>query len=207
MKNGYLKQNSCFGLLGSFHFVLPVLFFFANVTVCFTINQTQDYSLDEVKKVYHLIRMIEEKQAVGISGRHSDSVEVTESEFNSYIAYRIETESEEVMKKLKFKFLGDDTLEGMIYFDLREQNLPKLLRPEMTFYFRGVLESKDGAVRLNLKELYLERQKIQPLLIDLVFSIAAKINETEAGSINDWYEIPYGIKYIKVHGGRAQFFY
>lgn len=169
-------------------------------------SQQKEYSLEEVRKVYQSIEKIENEQGETNS---SDLrfVELTESEFNSYVAYRIENEKEEVMKELEFKFLNDNRLEGKVYFDLRGQDLPKLIRPDMAFYFGGNLETENGAVRLDLDELFLEGQKIQPMILDLVLLIAAKVNKTQASSIDDWYVIPYGITDIKIQKGRVEFYY
>ncbi len=187
---------------------LSVFFFFCFGAVFLSVlySQQTEYSLEEVKKVYQSIEKIENEQGeTNSSGLRR--VEVTESEFNSYVAYRIENEQEELMKELEFKFLNDNRLECKVYFDLRGQDLPKLIRPEMTFYFSGNLESRNGSVRLNLDDLFLEGQKIQPLILDIVLLIAAKVNKTPASRIDDWYEIPYGITDIKIHKGRAEFYY
>ena len=166
----------------------------------------QGYSRQEAQKVLKLIDKIERDQTE--SGEFKKrKVEVSESEFNAYIAHRIETENEQAMKALELKLFEENRIEGKLYFDLRGQNLPKILRPEMNFYFSGIIETNNGAVRLNLDELFLEGQEIQPVLLDLVFMIVAKINKVESSSINDWYLLPYGIKEIKVFKGRAEFYY
>jgi hypothetical protein len=134
-------------------------------------------------------------------------VKVTESEFNSYIAYRIEAEKEEFMKELQFKFLKKNKLEGKAYVDLRGQDIPRILRPEMTFYFSAELETKNNRIKLNLDKLFLEDQEIRPELLDLVILFGSQIGGWDAGGINDWYDLPYGIKDIKVHKGYAEFFY
>jgi hypothetical protein len=169
-------------------------------------HQHDTYSQTEALKVLDLIDKIElSPDDAGLRGKRK--VEVSESELNAYIAYRIETEKEEVMKELRLKFFDNNRIEGKLFFDLRGQKLPKLLRPEMTFYFSGRIETLDGAVRLNLEELFLEGQKIQPMVLDLVFFIAARINKVESSSINDWYLLPYGITDIKVFDRLAEFYY
>ena len=97
---------------------------------------SSQYSIQESEKVF---RLIEEIQVDQLEKEENEikSVEVTESEFNSWIAYRIETEKEEIMKELRFKIFDDNKIEGKIYLDLRGHNLPKLLRPEMNLYFGG----------------------------------------------------------------------
>lgn len=165
-----------------------------------------DYSLKEALKVLRLIDKIQKEQ---LEKREDElrNVTVTEKELNSYFAYRIETEKEEVMKELCLKLFKDNRIEGKIFIDLSGQKIPKFLRPHMNFYLEGRLEVEDGKVRLVLKELFLENQPVQPMILDLIIYIASKISNTEASSMNDWYELPYGIKDIKTQQGKAIFYY
>jgi len=164
------------------------------------------YSLEEVQKVFKLIGEIQASQNRLNDGKLR-KVKVTESEFNSYIAYRIEAEKEELMKELEFKFLKNDKIEGKAYVDLRGQDIPKILRPEMTFYFSADIEVKDEQIQLNLSKLYLEQQEIRPAVLDLVIMLGSKFSGWDGGGINDWYDLPYGIKDIKVYKGYAEFYY
>jgi hypothetical protein len=166
----------------------------------------QDYSLREAVKVLDLIDKIQSEQFVK-SPDDIRSVDVTESELNSYVAHRIKIEQEEVLKDLRFKLLDKNKIEVMAIVDLKGQKLPSYLQPEMTFLFSGDLEIQDNMVRLNMKDLFLGNQRIQPMVLDLVIYIASKIQNTEATGIEDWYELPYGIKDIKIREGRATFYY
>jgi len=134
-------------------------------------------------------------------------VTVTESELNSYFAYRIEVEKEEVTRELQLKLFPKNRIEGRIVVNLEGQKLPKFLKPQMTFYFSGNLKVKDHKVKLEIKDLFLEGQRIQPMVLDLIIFIASKIENTEASSIDDWYDLPYGIKNIVTQRGRAIFYY
>jgi len=169
-------------------------------------QDSTDYSLQEALKVISLIEKIQleqiEKGSEGIR-----NVVVTENEFNSYIAYRIDVEKEEVMKELRLKLFDNNKIEGKIILDLRKQKLPKILKPRMTFYFGGKLEVKDGNVRLDLEDLFLENQRIQPAVLDLVIFIGSKITGSESFSISDWWGLPYGIKDVKTQKGKMAFYY
>ena len=166
----------------------------------------QAYSVKEALKVLDIIERIEKEQlAKGTDDIHS--VDVTESELNSYVAHRIKIEKEEVLKELRFKLFEKNRIEVMALVDLKGQKRPKYLKPEMIFYFGGTLEIQDGGVRLKLKNLFLGNQRIQPMVLDLVIFIASKIQNTEPTSIEDWYELPYRIKDIKTRAGRATFYY
>jgi hypothetical protein len=170
-------------------------------------NQTaKKYSLAEAQKVLKAIDKVEAATGQPWSGPLREIV-IIDSELNSYIAYRIETEKEEIMKELRLKLFDNNKIEGKIHVDLRGQKTPPFIRPEMDFYFAADVLVSSGKVKLDLKELFLEDQPIQPWIIDLIIAISARISNTEASSINDWYELPYGIKDIKTQKGIATFYY
>jgi hypothetical protein len=77
----------------------------------------------------------------------------------------------------------------------------------MTLYFGGKLEANDGLVRFILKDLFLEEQRIDPKVLDFIIAFAAKIGNYEVWSINDWWELPHGIKNVETETHKAVFFY
>lgn len=163
-------------------------------------------SLDEAKKVLDAIDKIM-VESVRPDKRRLRQIVLTESELNSYIVYRIESEKEEIMKELRLKLLDRNKVEGKIFIDLRRKDIPKFIRPQMNFYFSALLQTENGKVKVNMKELFLEGEPIQPLLLDLVIFLAAKLDNAQASSIHDWYDLPFGIQDIKTKRGRAVFFY
>ena len=192
----------------SLSLAIVILIGFLSLCFCFSEDDSLDksYSLKEVEKVLELIVQIQQEQWKP----HQDKlreVAVTESELNSYIAYRIEVEKSDIMKELHFKLFPKNKIEGKIYIDLRGQELSGLLKPEMNLYFSGILEAEKSLVRLDLKSLYLEDQSIQPKILDAVIYFGSKIQGMEPFSMNDWFELPYGIKDVKTKKGRAVFYY
>jgi hypothetical protein len=166
----------------------------------------QDYSLPEALKVLKAIEKMESEQSRGDKDSPKNIV-ITEKELNSYIAYRIETEKEEIMKELRLKLFKRNKIEGKVLIDLRGQKIPDFIRPQMTLFFGGKLEVKKGRARLDIKDLFLEDQRVKPTILDVILNIASKINKTEASSMNDWQELPYGIKDIKTNRHKATFYY
>lgn len=181
-----------------------------SILICYLVASLtfsqQNYSKKEAEKVLDLIKKIQLEKSASRFNKFQ-KIKVTESEFNSYIAYRIETEKEEIMKELQLKFFNENTIEGKIFIDLGGQDLPRYLRPEMTFYFSAEVEVQNSAVRLNIQKLFLENQEIQPVVLDMLILFASKIGNWDSGSINDWYELPYGIKDIRTFEGHAEFYY
>jgi hypothetical protein len=188
-----------------FYFAFLLAFLFWSNINSFPSLQ-EKYSMEEARKVFALIEKIQKEQ---LSKQKSEwlNVVVTESEFNSYIAYRIETGQEPVMKELHFKILRKNRLEMKILIDLRGQKIPKFLRPEMTFYLGGEFEANDGKIRLEVKKLFLEDKQIDIKLFDIVLHLAAQAYGTKSSSLSDWYELPYGIQSVETQKGKAIFYY
>jgi len=187
-------------------FTRKTAFIFILLSFSILSSGIQDYSLPEALKVLKAIDQMESEQ----SRRDKNPLKkivITEKELNSYIAYRIETEKEEIMKELRLKLFKRNKIEGKVLIDLRGQKIPKFVRPQMTLFFGGRLEVKKGRARLNIKDLFLEDQRVKPTILDLILDLASKINNTEASSMNDWYELPYGIKDIKTNRRKAIFYY
>ena len=168
-------------------------------------SQSQ-YSIEEARRVFQIIGQLEQK-ILKNSQKNLDSVIVTESELNSYFAYRIEAEKEEIMKQLHLKILKNNKIEGKIKIDLRGQKIPDFLRPEMNIYFSGKIEVKNGKGRILMKKLFLEDQPIQPQVLDAILFIASKLQNYEPTSLYDWYELPFGINNITTKNKQAVFFY
>ncbi len=168
-------------------------------------SQSQ-YSIEDVRRVFIIIEQLEQ-DLINNNQRKLQSVTVTESELNSYFAYRIEAEKEDIMKQLHLKIFKNNKIEGKILIDLRGQKIPDFLRPEMNIYFAGKVEVNNGKGRILMKKLFLEDQPIQPQVLDAIIFIASKLQNSEPTSLYDWYELPFGIKDIKTKKQQAIFFY
>ncbi len=188
-----IKKRGIFTLFVSLLFLYGALF-------------SQDYSLAEVRKVYDAIHLLKREQ-MRTNRRSLKNIDITESEMNSYIAYRIEAEKEKVMKKLKLKFLDENRIEGRVFIDLQGAEIPRVLQPQMNLRFVAVLKIKDEKARLRLRHLFLEGLPVPSMILDLVIYIASKIDNEEVSSFGDWYELPYGIKDVKIREGIASFVY
>jgi ribosome-binding ATPase YchF (GTP1/OBG family) len=187
-------------------FTRKISFVFLLLSFSILSSGIQDYSQPEALKVLKAIEKMEGEQSRGDKDPLKKIV-ITEKELNSYIAYRIETEKEEIMKELRLKLFKKNKIEGKVLIDLRGQKIPEFIRPQMTLYFGGKLEVEKRKARLNIKDLFLEDQRVKPTILDVILNIASKIQKTEVSSMNDWYELPYGIKDIKTSRRAATFYY
>jgi hypothetical protein len=163
-------------------------------------------SLQEAKRVVQALDNIHE-ESLARANAPLKKMDFTESELNSYIAYRIASEKEEVMKELRLKLFEQNRIEGKIFVDLSGQKLPFLLKPQMNLYFEGNFEVQNGHIRLDFKKLFLEERQVPLMLLDLIIYVAAKLGKTEPTSINDWYELPVGIKDMQTGPGRVTISY
>ena len=187
-------------------FTKKTTFIFLLLSFSILSSGIQDYSLPEARKVLEAIEKMESGQPRGDKDSLKKIV-ITEKELNSYIAYRIETENEEIMKELRLKLFKRNKIEGKVLIDLKGQKIPEFIRPQMTLFFGGKLEVKKGKARLNIKDLFLEDQRLKPTILDVILNIASKIKDMEVSSMNDWYDLPYGIKDIKTNRHKATFYY
>jgi hypothetical protein len=185
---------------------LPFIFAFLCSFCQKDTRSTEAYSFEEAQKVLAAIDKIVAETEQPWSGPRR-SFTVTESELNSYIAYRIETEKEEIMKELRLRLFDKNKIEGKIHIDLRGQDIPRYIKPEMDVYFAANLLINSGQAKLDIQKLFLEDEPIKPFVLDLAIAISARLNNQPATSISDWYELPYGIKDIKTGKGKATFFY
>ena len=163
-------------------------------------------TFQEARRVVEALERIH-KESPARAGAPLAKMDFSESELNSYIAYRIASEKEEVMKELRLKLFDQNRIEGKIFVDLSGQKLPFQLKPRMNLYFEGNFEVQNGQIRLAFKKLFLEEQQVPLMLLDMIIYVAAKLGKTDPTSINDWYELPFGIRDMRTGLGRVTIYY
>lgn len=186
--------------------ISPVLVLFLSMGYALPFLFQSGYSMEKALKVLSVIDDILEEQTQA-GDRGLKSVEVTESEFNAYLAFLIDADNEEVLREVYVNFLTNNRIEAKIHIDLRQKEIPRFLKPELNFYFAGRINVINGRARLAIKEVFLENEPVQPALLDLAILIASRIQNVEPIGLYDWYELPYGIKNIQTKKGIAIFYY
>lgn len=156
-------------------------------------------------KVFRAIETIQEAGPPPAGGLRR--ITVSERELNAYIAFRIENEKEEMMKELRLKLLGDQKLEGKLVLDLRGAKISSLLPDRATFLLAAQLEAGDGKARIRLDKLFLEQQPIQPVVIDLILLFASRKDNAVPSSLNEWIDLPIGIRELRVDKERLTALY
>ncbi len=156
-------------------------------------------------KVRHILRKIEVHKTPSNSA--DMSAEVTETELNDYIDHRLTKEKNLQIKSISITLLGQNRIKGKLNADGEKLQLSTFFGDRLEFNFNGVLHTRKGAARLDLKGLKLNGHPITPQVLDLVIRSAAMLNGTEYVGINDWHVLPQGIKRIQIDKGKAILYY
>ncbi len=127
----------------------------------------------------------------------------SERELNAYIAHRIETEGEDILTDLRLKLFPGNRIEGLAVIDLRDRKLPAFIKPHDEHHLRR--RSRDasaGKARIRFESLYLEQQRIQTALLDMIVpTVAGSKGRNPSGSTTGT-SFPYGIIGLETRQGR-----
>jgi hypothetical protein len=156
-------------------------------------------------KVEQLLKRIEQHHSQ--TAEPALTAQVTEIELNDYIRYRLIQEKRAEITHLNVHLLEENQVQGRIVFDSQRLNLGLLFGEALDFDFTGRLISRRGEARLDLDTLKLHGRPVSPQTLDMVLGAIALYNGTEPSRIDDWYELPKGIKRIDVKKGRAALHY
>ena len=152
-------------------------------------------------KVLALIERLKAAEAAGPVASFR-TAEVSERELNAYIAHRIAVEGEDILRELRLKLFDRNRIEGLAVIDLRRKNPPAFVKPMMNIVFAGVVESEAGRVRVRFESLYLEQQRIQTALLDMVIAAVSELEGIEPVRLEDWYPLPHGLRGLETRPGR-----
>ena len=165
-----------------------------------------DQPTKDALKVGHILRTIATAAATA-TDRNARSAEVTESELNAYIAHRLAQEQQPLVKRLTVSLLDNNHVNGTIQFDAEALKLETLMGVNLDFDFKGILHTRNGAARLALITLNLCGQPVNPQVFDFVIHTASLVYHRESSSIDDWYELPKGVKHIMISRAKAVLHY
>lgn len=160
-----------------------------------------DRTTKNAMKVQQILNKFETHRPTSKTGNLT--AEVTQTELNAYIKYRLTQEKDPHIKGLEVVLLKDNHVRGKLRSDSRPFNLSFLFGDILNFDFKGILYTRKGKARLNLNALELNGQPVKPEMLDLILSAAAQYNGTKPTRIGDWYELPNGIHRITVNKGKA----
>lgn len=156
-------------------------------------------------KVMHILRTIERHQPR--SGSGDLTAEVSQPELNDYIIYRLEKEKHPLIQKLTIKLLDANQVRGSVYLDANQLKLGLLFGQTLDFDLSGVLQTRNGTGRINLRTAKLHGRPVKPQVLDMVLKAVALYYGTDPVRLDDWHELPKGVKRIQTQEGKAVLFY
>lgn len=156
-------------------------------------------------KVMHILRTIERHQPR--SGSGVLTAEVSQPELNDYIGYRLEKEKHPLIQKLTIKLFDDNQVRGNVHLDANQLKLGLLFGQTLDFDLAGVLHTRNGAGRIDLRTAKLHGRPVKPQVLDMVLKAVAFYYGIDPVRLDDWHELPKGIKQIQTQKGKAVLFY
>lgn len=135
------------------------------------------------------------------------SLTFTEAEFNAYVVCRLDAENEPFVKAAEFKLLADDRIEGRITFDLGDRQTSGLFPKRQDLLFSAGIETRDGMIKINMDKLFLGTQAIAPAVVDVIIGILSRLQGVEPTSLEDWYDLPPGVRRLESRPGQVVVYY
>jgi hypothetical protein len=164
-----------------------------------------DQMTKDALKVKDILRKIEKHPHKENS--KEQIAEVSEKELNSYIAYELAQDKDNPVNSLIVDLLEKNHIQGKIALNAQKLNLGIVFGDDLGFDFNGFVHSRDGKARFELTALQLNGKPVKPQLLDYVIKAAELYYGTELGRVDDWYEMPEGIKRVAVTNGKAILYY
>jgi len=134
-------------------------------------------------------------------------LDFTENELNAYIALRIARSKEDILRDLRFKVYEENRLEGWMDLDFSAHRIPSWIKKRMSLYFEGTVTVRDGRARFDFRKIFLEKEAVPVMLLDMIIFVASELGKTDAKGVTDWHDLPYGIKDILTSKGRFALLY
>jgi hypothetical protein len=131
----------------------------------------------------------------------------TEAEFNAYVICRLDAENEPFVKAAEFKLLADNHIEGRITIDLGDQQTSGLLPKRQDLLFSAGIETRDGKIKISMDKLFLGTQPISPAVVDVIIGILSRLQGVEPTSLEDWHDLPPGVRRLESRPGQVVVYY
>jgi hypothetical protein len=131
----------------------------------------------------------------------------TEAEFNAYVACRLDEEKDPYVRSAEFKLLAEDRVEGRIVIDLGDRQSAGVLPKRQDLLFAARFETRDGLIKINMDKIYLGTQPIAPAVVDLIIGVVSRLQGVEPTTLQDWYELPPGVKKLGTRPGQVVVYY
>jgi len=157
-------------------------------------------------KVQKELGRIEVENLAGRTGPLK-TIDFTETEFNAWLAFRLDEEKEDVLRELALKLLPENRIEGKAFIDLSRARLPLGFKPRFNLYFSARVLVQSGAAKIEFTQVFIEGQQVSMILLDLMIAAAAGLGKSDAAAIKEWVLLPYGLQNLRIDTGRVRLFY
>lgn len=133
--------------------------------------------------------------------------EFSDNDLNVYIRFRLHESREDVLRAARIQLYQGNRIEGWMELDFSAHKIPAFIKKQMNLYFMGALFVQDGRIRFEFKDIFLEKERVSLIMLDLIVFVASKLGKTDATSISQWHPLPPGIRDIQTADGRFTLLY
>jgi hypothetical protein len=133
--------------------------------------------------------------------------EFSDNDLNIYIRFRLRESREDVLRAARVRLYQGNRIEGWMELDFSAHKIPAFIKKQMNLYFMGALFVQDGRIRFEFKDIFLEKERVSLMLLDMIVFVASQLGKTDATSISQWHPLPAGIRDIQTSDGRFTLFY
>ncbi len=131
----------------------------------------------------------------------------SDKDLNVYIRHRLRESREDVLRGARVRLYEGNRIEGWIELDFSAHKIPSFIKKQMNLYFLGALFVGDGHIRFEFKDIFLEKERVPLMMLDMIVFVASQMGKTDAKSISEWHPLPPGIRDIRTSDGRFSLYY
>ena len=134
-------------------------------------------------------------------------LEFSDNDLNVYIRHRLQAAREDILRGARVRLYAGNRVEGWLELDFSGHQIPAFIRPRLNLYFLGALFVREGNVRFEFKDIFLEKERVPLMMLDLIVYAASRLGKTDATSVSQWHRLPAGIRDVRTADGRFTLWY
>ncbi|MCJ7486958.1 MAG: hypothetical protein MUQ25_12445, partial [Candidatus Aminicenantes bacterium] len=82
-----------------------------------------------------------------------------------------------------------------------------LIPKRQDLLFSAGIETRDGKIKVSIDKLFLGTQPIAPSIVDVIIGILSRLQGVEPTSLEDWYDLPPGVRRLESRPGQVVVYY
>ena len=131
----------------------------------------------------------------------------SDNELNVYIRHRLRQSREDILRSAHVRLYEGNRVEGWMELDFSGHKIPAFIKKRINLYFMGSLFVRDGFIRFEFKDIFLEKERVPLIMLDMIVFVASQLGKTDATSVSQWHPLPPGIRDIRTAEGRFTLLY